>query len=315
MSGGGGGGTKTTAKTPWAGQSKYLTDLFTQGQKLYNAPGPNYYPGNAIAGFNPVQHQAQAEALTAAQGLQPHINTALGVDTALTGAQPTLSPANPFLSATNPWLNAAVQAAAVPTLQELTNTILPSISDKAISADNLGNSREGLAQGLAIQGAQRAIADESAKMYSQGYGQDLAAYGQHYGQNLQAEAQGRASQERALGLLPTLARVAQIPSQITGAVGTENQQLAQAQINALMQRYNYQQSLPYKKLQAYSQIINGLNGGGYGTATQGSHQNSMTGHLEGAAGGAMTGAAIGSVVPVLGTGVGAVVGGLMGAFA
>ena len=77
-----------------------------------------------------------------------------------------------------------------------------------------------------------------------------------------------------------------------------------------MQRYNYQQSLPYKKLQAYSQIVNGLNGGGYGTATQGSHQNHVTAGLEGAAGGAMMGAPFGPI----GMGVGAVAGGLLGGF-
>ncbi len=294
MSGhGGSGGTKTTKSSPWSGQAPYLTDLFKQAQGLYNAPGPNYFPGQTFAGFNPTQIGAQGSALGAAHSLQPTIDQGLSTSRFLT--DPRLLNPN-----SNPALAAAAMGAARPTVQTLMDTILPRINNQAMRAGNLGNDRQGIAQGLAIRGTEQAIADQSAKIYANAYGQGLHTMTQN------------------LALQPTLDRTALLPAQIESGIGAQQQQMTQQGINEAVARYNYQQQLPYQKLSQYSQIINRLNGGGYGTTVNQAHQNHLTAGLEGALGGAALGAKAGMFFgpegALIGGGLGAVGGGLMGAF-
>jgi hypothetical protein len=44
---------QTSTTTPWAQQIPYLTQGFSEAQRLYNAPGPAYYPGQTVAPFAP----------------------------------------------------------------------------------------------------------------------------------------------------------------------------------------------------------------------------------------------------------------------
>lgn len=85
---------------------------------------------------------------------------------------------------------------------------------------------------------------------------------------------------------------------------------AQAQRDAEVNRWNYNQNLPYTMIQDYLAALNGAQGGQTTSQQSGGSSNRLTGAL----GGAATGAALGSVVPGLGTGIGAGVGALYGLF-
>jgi len=50
--------TKTNSE-PWSAQQPYIKETMSEAQKLYNAPGPSYYPNSTVAGFSPEQQQAR----------------------------------------------------------------------------------------------------------------------------------------------------------------------------------------------------------------------------------------------------------------
>ncbi len=56
--GGGGSQTTTTETEPWVGQQPYLTDLFQQGQSLFDQGGRQYFPGSTVAPFAPQSQMA-----------------------------------------------------------------------------------------------------------------------------------------------------------------------------------------------------------------------------------------------------------------
>jgi len=65
-----GGGTQVSTSTtePWEGQKPYLTGGFKEAKRLYNKGAPDYYPGETLAGFDPMQKAAQQATLGYAMG-------------------------------------------------------------------------------------------------------------------------------------------------------------------------------------------------------------------------------------------------------
>ena len=51
--------TSKSTSEPWKEQAPYIKETMSEAQKLYNAPGPSYFPGSTVAGFSPEQQQAQ----------------------------------------------------------------------------------------------------------------------------------------------------------------------------------------------------------------------------------------------------------------
>ncbi|HLB80611.1 MAG TPA: hypothetical protein VJJ77_08905, partial [Dongiaceae bacterium] len=70
MAGGSRGSTTTVQQAdPWAGQQPFLADIFSEAQRLYDAPGPLYFPGPTVAPFAPeTQAALRAQAARATAG-------------------------------------------------------------------------------------------------------------------------------------------------------------------------------------------------------------------------------------------------------
>lgn len=268
---GGGGNTQTVQKAdPWIGQQPYLTDLFQQAQNIYQTRTPQYFPKSTVSGFTPAQVAGQQGALDAAGAMVPTLQTATQ------GANFLASP--DILSPdSNPYLAATAQAAARPIVQTLNEQLLPSIRQDAIVAGNLGNDRQGIAEGLAVRGAADAIADRTFGMYSDAYGQGLEALA------------------RGTALAPSVAQSMLMPSQVYSGVGAEQQAMNQAQLSDQVNRWNYEQQLPWQELSNYMSIVQG-NYGGTSSTMQSSQQNPLTSAMMGGLGGA----AMGSLVPGFG---------------
>ena len=136
-------------------------------------------------------------------------------------------------------------------------------------------------------------------------------YGNAYGQGLQA-------MNAAQALAPGLAQSQYLPAQeLMQAGGTQQDQL-QNQINAAMQKYNYQQTLPYNQLSWYSSLL-GQNASPFSNTTATMHNNPTMSALGGAAaggalGGALAGTESGAFLGPWGAVGGAALGGLMGLF-
>ena len=51
--------TSTSNTEPWGPQQEPIKFGMGEARKLYDAPGPSYFPGSTVAGFSPEQQQAQ----------------------------------------------------------------------------------------------------------------------------------------------------------------------------------------------------------------------------------------------------------------
>ena len=138
-------------------------------------------------------------ALSAAQGLQPNINQANQAQSFLTNPG-ILDPSS------NPYLMAQGNAAISPIIQNLLNSILPGIRGDAGMAGQMGSSRQGIAEGLGIQGALSSAGSVLSNLFSNAYGQGLGAL------------------QGGLSLSPQTANLGLLPSQIYSQVGQQQQQ-------------------------------------------------------------------------------------------
>lgn len=263
-----GGGTQTTVQRadPWVGQQPSLYFKFGEARRLYDTAQPQYYPGQTVARPTLAQIQGQDMALDTARSLAPTLaNARTGVDFLSNPA--LLSPDS------NPYLAATADAAARPVLRAFNEQLLPSIRQDAIVAGNLGNDRQGVAEGVAIRDTNQILADQSAQIYSDAYNKGLD------------------SMVRGIALAPATAQAQLLPSSIFSTVGAEQQGQSQAQIDADIDRWNYNQNLPWQMLSNYDAIISG-NYGGTQSTNQTARQNSLTSAIQGGLGGA----ALGSMV-------------------
>jgi hypothetical protein len=145
----------------------------------------------------------------------------------------------------NPYVQNAVSAAAAPIYQDLNQRTLPGqqATGAAGSGVNYGGNREGIQEGLDVQGAQRAVGQAGANIMDTALGQGLQATGQ------------------AIAQAPTTAASLAIPGAITSAVGDVQQAQNQQVLNANNQAAWFQQMLPLLKGQELTAGAAGLPGG------------------------------------------------------
>ncbi len=282
--GGGGGGSSDTKQTtvPWGPQQPYLKDLFSRAQQELNAPGPNYYPSSTIAPFTPRQWQGQNLALRTAWGDLTNLGQrAAGANEFLLGD--ALRPES------NPYLQQSVDAALGRTTRAFNEDVLPNIRSTFVGAGQGGSTRQGIAEGIAMDRLQQNLGDTAASMYSQAYNQGLDAM------------------LRGVALSPQTGQLLLAPSGVVSAVGADQQAMNQAQLTDEVNRWNFEQNAPWNELAQYGQLITGGFGGTSTTSAPSPERNT----LMGAAGGALSGAALAQMVggPVgWGAGIGALIG-------
>lgn len=128
-----------------------------------------------------------------------------GVGNITTGQQGAQQGMNQLLGAgdvtNNPYLQAAMDAAIRPVTEQFTEQVMPGIKSAAMTAGQMGGSRQGIAEGIASRGYMDTIADMTAQMGSQAYGQGLNAVqaGAGIGANLLGQGLGAAGQMAGLG--------------------------------------------------------------------------------------------------------------------
>jgi len=341
--------TTTTNTNPWSGQQPYLSDYFQQAQNFYTgqptgfnpANAPQYYPGQTVAPFTSQQQNAISAATNLAQN-DPTANAATGASGAylsgsLIGANPEnamLSPytagamlsSNPENALLSPFLNGSLLSAGNPYFQQAAGATLANVVPGLEAQFNQGNSMNNPGVAYAVsQGAANAIAPMAFSNYQQGLSNALAAaqqVGQNYntGQANQLAAIGQvgqnydsdyANQLKALALAPqTQALDFNDISQLYNA-GAEGQAQDQANINAAINQWNYNQQLPMEMLANYGNSIQG----GYGstsTITQPYFTNPTANLLGGALGGGVLGGMLGDPLGI-GQGAGALGGAGLGA--
>jgi len=274
-SGGGGGSTTTVQKAdPWSGVQPYLQDVYRTAQGQFGAPGPAYYPGNTVPPINAWEQRGNTDI----GNLASNPNFAIARGPEANAINYGLSPEilNPDA---NPYLGRYAEAIAQPITRNLTENILPSIRAGSDLSGQYGGTREGLASGLAAGRTSDAIANATAGLYSQAYGQGLD------------------QQARTLALAPGVVAQQQATAMAGPAaeqgLGAWYRDLAQRQIDADRAKWDYNQTLPYAKLQNYAGLIGtGPGGGVTTTSSRGPSGNPVLG----AVGGALQGASLANML-------------------
>ena len=236
-----GGTTSTTSSTaPATFQQPYIDQMLAESKKLYDSAGPSYFPNSMTAGFTAPETQAQSMLTGAVPGQQQQVaNTALSNYSTLSNAADVNN---------NPYLQKAVEGATRPVWQQLTDYAMPQIRRSYEASGGLGSSRQGIAEGLATGRTAQSSLDTAAKMYSDAYGQGLN------------------TQQSALSMAPSVSALQTASAETLSAVGAQQREMEQAKINEDVNRYTYNQNLPYNKLTDYANLVT-KQLGGTGTST------------------------------------------------
>ena len=249
-----------------------VAELSPLQQQAYQQVQQNqgaYQPGMALAnlGTQSLSEQGTAGALTAAQGayLQPELaagNLARGQDLysraggiSVTGAaQPYLtaagqSAADAVGSYMSPYTSAVTDRIAQLGARNLSENLLPAVSDQFIRAGQFGSGRMGEFGSRALRDTQESVLGQQAQALQQGYGQALGAAQTDLSRQAQlaSSAGSLAGQEMSgLGSLGTALTGAGQQQQQFGLGAATAAQAAQAgdisrQLGALQQLANLQQ--------------------------------------------------------------------------
>ena len=274
--GGGGGGTQVQRSEPSSVQAPYLTDLYSQAQRNFQAGPQQFFPGQTYADPSDTTLAAEQAAIQAA-GAQG----ALGYGSIVPAfQQQLLSPAQRFQ---DPMLQQSLAASLRP-IEESGSRLLQQARRDATGKGQLGGTRQAILESEVIRDITQKQADVASKLYGDVYGDVLK------------------TQAATLGLAPSIMNTFALPAATLGQVGQAQTTRAQQPITEAMQRFAFEQAAPTQALQQYGNIVAGniLPG----TITT-SGQSSRPSFLQGAAGGAAAGASIGGAP-------GAVIGGLLG---
>jgi hypothetical protein len=294
MSGGGssgGGSSTTTTKLELSPEQQQLFNLALPALTEFAGNPPQAFPGQTVAGFDPAQLAGQQTLVNQAQGNLTNLG-----DSALQASQFFLGPGLDPL--TNPFLQSAISAAVQPLFQGLTQSALPAVRGEANTVGQVGSSRQGIAEGLAIQGTQQTAGNVAAGLANQGFQTAMEAG------------------IRALGLAPQTGGLLLQPGGILSAVGAERQGQEQREIDAEVNKFLQEQLLPFLSAKEIASIAFGIPN--QSSTASGTTSGGGISPIQGALGGAATGAAIGSLFgpgpgTAIGAGVGAM-GGLLGLF-
>lgn len=235
----GSGGSKATTQTTTqtlTPEQQQLIGLAIPGISQVAQSGIHLPTESGVAGFDPLQTFGQNQVLGSTGSMSDILGSAAGANQFLTSGQ-ALDPS------TNKYLQATIDASTRPIWQGLTESALPNVRSEARSVGQVGGSRQGIAEGLAIRGAEQAAGDTSAKVATQGY---LA---------------GLEGLSKGIGLAPTTAASQAIPGLTTSGVGDVRQQQAQQQLSEEQNRAMLQQILPLLLGKDIAGIAAGLPGG------------------------------------------------------
>lgn len=245
----------TTTQPPWL--TAAMQQLIANSANTSSTPYKTY-PGPQVAGFTPAQQQSFTDTASAANAYQP--NYAAAGQAYSRATNPSLDP-SVFSSYSNPYTSQVVNTIAQLGNQNLMENVLPGVNSTFTGAGQFGSSRNGQFEQQAIRNNQQAISNAQGAALSTGFNDQLAAY-----QNAQQRALQAGVAQQSLG-------TAQQSAGLTGAaaenaVGTQQQNLNQTNLNTAYQNFLQQQQYPYQQENFMKGIISGVNPGTTTTGSQ-----------------------------------------------
>ena len=295
----GGSKVSTTTSEPWVEQQDYLKKGFEGAEDIYLPEGkptlPGYYPGATTAGFDPAQQAAQAGILGYAMGKRPEAmqkaaeNQLLGMydvsrqipdyamgrgDVAQNYMTDALGAVKPtytdlmggkvdYTSADSPY-KAMADVYGQQYMSEISKN-MPGVRQQMVEYQPGGGSRGDIAQANIVGAASKNLAQNLAGLYGGAYSAAQERVPQHMQQ------------------YPTIMGAPLGMSQAMGDVGEQRRALSQADIDADVAKYNYQQMAPYQALANYMGTVSGDYGGSSRMTQPGPSGLSQLGQIAGIA--------------------------------
>jgi len=269
----------STTETP-----KWLQDaIFNQIYQATNVANTPFtpYQGTLVAGANPLQQQAY-DAVQAGQGAyKPAFEAAQTGLQNLSSAPGGMAAAQPYLTQAgqssvanisdymNPYTSNVTDQIAKLGARNLTESLLPGVSDSFIRAGQFGGTRMGEFGSRAVRDTQESILGQQSQVLQAGYGQAMTAAQQDAARLAQLGATSgqltQADQSRQQSALAQMAAMAQQGQQMgtndaaaLEAAGASQQQLAQRQADSAYQQYMMEQLYPKQQLDFLSTQVRGM---------------------------------------------------------
>lgn len=222
----------------------YLQMGLQRAQQLFFGAQPQFYPGQTYVTPSAQTEQALAQQEALATGAQPALQSAQQAYQASLG-QLGQTAAGGFLGG-SPYQQAMIAAATRPLVQQYSQEIVPGIASGYSRAGRYGSGAMERAQASAAESFGRALGDVTSTIAGQDYARERA---------LQQQAQmGQAALAQAA---PSFFQMGFLPSQALAQVGAAREAIAQQPLAEAIQRYQYQQQLPYQQLQGFLSSVYG----------------------------------------------------------
>lgn len=247
--------TNTVSNDPWSMQQPYLKAGYDQAAQLYESQNPSFFPNSTVVPNSVETEQALQMQTQRAQAGSPLLRAGQAE------TQKTLG--GDYLNAGNPYMGAVTQ--------RLDSQIRPQVQAAFANAGGSGGSFN------EQDTYTRALADASAPFQFNNY-----------------EAE-RGRQGSAALAAPGMAQADYADAQQLGQVGAQREELGGRVLTDSINRWDFEQNNPQRKLQNYQAAISG-NMGGTQTSTTPLYRNQAAGAL----GGASTGAGLGLALQQLG---------------
>jgi len=220
---GGGGGTQTTTSELDPTVKPFVQYGLEESKRLYQTPGPSYYPGQTYVDPSATTQsalQAATARATAGSPLLPaaqaqQLNTIQGGNLGL-----------------NPYFSAALQGAGGAATRQFQDAI-QSIGSRAAQAGRYGSGAMGDLESRASQNLAETLANKAGELAYADYGRE------------------RGIQEAAIANAPQMAQADYADIQNLLATGKTEEDYSRQALQADIDRFSFEQNLPYSKLQSY----------------------------------------------------------------
>jgi hypothetical protein len=181
--------------------------------------------------------------------------------------------------ASNPYLAANIEAATRPQIEQLTQSLIPTLRTQAVGTGAAGGAREDLLLSNLIGGTQKNIMDVAAQMVAENYGRER-------GYQMQAPSMiqaGMGLQQAGPGLM--------------AQVGDVQRAFEQERIDEAIRAFEEAQVAPWRPIMPYADIVQQMRSGETtNRVTRTPGPSTAASVLSGALGGGAMGAGIGSIL-------------------
>jgi hypothetical protein len=217
----------------------YLELGLRRGEQLFfGDQQPQFYPGQTYVSPSQQTLDALQAQEQIARGAQPTLQSAQqAYQQAMSGVGFTAG--GGFLQG-SPFRDMAIQSAVRPLMQQFEQTTLPGIQSAFSRAGRYGSGAQERAIGQATEATGRAIGDISSQIAAADFARE---------RGLQEAALAR--QAGLAGLSPELYQQQFLPSQQLAQVGAAREQISAMPLQEDIQRFQFQQRLPYEQFASF----------------------------------------------------------------